>query len=552
MHNIRWCASLALMLGVVSTASHAAPPLLTRLLDGARALAPALGDASLRQSESDRQAAVDYGPGPGLPRSGGGTGSRTSLVAAPAAAIPAGGATAGAIGAFGPAISWPLIPIHLVLLPSGRVMSYGSTAAGAQGAQLIYDVWDPAQGGGANAHLTLPNSTGTDIFCSAQSMLWGSGTTLITGGDQTVSGKRNYSNNKTTVFTPASNSIASGPAMAYPRWYNSIVPLPSGRMLVLGGRADPNTSVLAPELYDPATGWSTLAGATSQSAFQNYYYPRAFVAPGGGVFILGNNGRMYLLDPTGAGSISQYPGLAPTSVNQLPVLMVAPGKLLAVRSSQTVVVDINGSRPVVTPTGNLSQLRLWASGTVMADGRVVVTGGSLVANEMTGVAYSAEIWNPSTGAWTLGPAATKPRLYHSNALLLPDGSVLTGGGGAPGPVKNLNAEIYYPSYLYAPSGQPAPRPSLSGVPVDVKVGASFAVTVGASDRIGRVTFVRAGSSTHSMNLEQRFLDLPFGQSGASVTASLPSNPNVVLPGYWLLFVWQNGVPSVAQIVRVPS
>jgi hypothetical protein len=55
------------------------------------------------------------------------------------------------------------------------------------------------------------------------------------------------------------------------------------------------------------------------------------------------------------------------------------------------------------------------------------------------VAYHTEIWHPTTGQWTLGASAAKPRLYHSTALLLPDPSVLTAGGGASGPIKNVNA-----------------------------------------------------------------------------------------------------------------
>ena len=38
---------------------------------------------------------------------------------------------------------WPLIPIHAVLLPDERVLSYGSTGNGLQSGSFIYDVWDP-------------------------------------------------------------------------------------------------------------------------------------------------------------------------------------------------------------------------------------------------------------------------------------------------------------------------------------------------------------------------------------------------------------------------
>ena len=67
---------------------------------------------------------------------------------------------------------------------------------------------------------------------------------------------------------------------------------------------------------------------------------------------------------------------------------------------------------------------------------------------MTDVNYNAEIWNPSTGPWTVGARGSSARLYHSTALLLPDASVLVAGGGAPGPQNNTNMEIYYPPYLY--------------------------------------------------------------------------------------------------------
>jgi hypothetical protein len=192
----------------------------------------------------------------------------------------------------------------------------------------------------------------------------------------------------------------------------------------------------------------------------------------------------------------------------------------------------------------------------VADGTVLVTGGSAVSNQLTGVAYAAEIWNPATGQWTLGANAVKPRLYHSIALLLPDGSVLTAAGGAPGPVKNLNAEIYYPGYLYNGSGQPAARPSLVNAPgvVQLHLSQQFVATVGSAAPISRVTLLRTGAVTHTINLDQRFLSLGFTQAGQTLTITLPTtDPNVVLPGYYMLFVFdQAGVPSVATIVLVLS
>ena len=239
----------------------------------------------------------------------------------------------------------------------------------------------------------------------------------------------------------------------------------------------------------------------------------------------------------------------PSGANILPTIPFAPGKVLSVRSNQVFVVDFTQTVPVATQTDDIDQVRYYASGTVLANGKVLVTGGSTVPNQLTGVAYQAEIWDPATGHWTAGASAAEPRLYHSNALLLTDATVLTGGGGAPGPLANLNAEIYYPPYLYTSSGQPAVRPAITSV--SSTPGVTLSVTVGPTDQISRLTFVRTGSATHDNNLEQRFIDLAFQQSGQQLTATLPSDPTVLVPGYYMLFAFdQAGVPSIAQVLFV--
>jgi hypothetical protein len=402
----------------------------------------------------------------------------------------------------------------------------------------------------------------TDIFCGAQELML-SGDVLTSGGDLTVTGARNSANNQTTVFSTSKNTLTSNTAMTYARWYATLLGLPNGQLAVFGGRQNagalsPVVPAPTPEIYDPGLRtWTSLAGATSTNAFgANWWYPRAFVAPGGNIFVINNtNGRMFYLSTAGTGSITQAKPVAPNGDIGFPTVPFAPGKVLSIRLNQQVVtVDYTTAPPVVSTTDSIDQDRFWSSGTVLADGRVVVTGGSQIANELTGVDYTAEIWDPRTGHWTAGASATKPRLYHSNALLLPDGTVLTGGGGAPGPVNNLNAEIYYPPYLYAANGVPAARPAISSTnAAQYAPGETVVASVGSADVIGRLTLVRTGSATHSNNADQRFIELTFTQTGNVVAATLPGDNTVLVPGYYMLFAINSaGVPSVASIISTTA
>ena len=459
-------------------------------------------------------------------------------------------------------MTWPIIPIHIALLPDGRVLSYGTDQNGLAQAQFNYDIWDPTLGIDSSSHLVLPNTTATNIFCSNQALMWTNGALLVTGGSLGKNEGLIHGQTATTVFTPQSNSVTSSTPMNFPRWYDTLVALPSGEMLALGGREGGVGPTLipsmTPEIFNAASGWRTLPGATSTEAFFNkydWYYPRAFLAPNGRVFVINNDGVLEWLDTTGAGAI--WPaGMAPGSGGPtLPNVLYQPGKILSLRAyGQAVTIDINGPTPVVTPAASLSQIRSWASGTVLPDGEVLVTGGSTVSNQLAGAAMQTEVWNPYNGTWTLGAVASKPRLYHSNALLLLDGSVLTGGGGSPGPVINLNAEVYYPRYLFRHdgSGQPAPRPSLAVASPLATIGQTVTAQAWPAGQIARMTLIKAGSSTHSVNTDQRFMELSFTQDGlGGVVATLPSNPNVLMPGYYMLFAldW-SGVPSFGSMILI--
>ena len=450
-------------------------------------------------------------------------------------------------GAWSAPFSWPLISAHAVLTPDGRVLTYGTDSAGKQTGFFIYDVWDP-QGGTSGGHLTLPNTTATDIFCSSQIIMPQSGNIFLAGGDNFVNGATtNTGNNNTNVYNPTTNDLARGNNMNRARWYSTSTTLLNGEIYIQGGTSGGDR----PEIRGN-NGNLRLLSNVNTSGFAETF-PRNFLAPDGRVFGFDTSGKMYYVTPAGSGLLTtagQLPGATSWTSS---AAMFQPGRILQMggASSAALVIDINGVQPVVTSTQSMSTQRQWVSATVLPDGRVLGTGGSQVENQLTGVNNVAEIWNPATGTWTQGAAGTNARLYHSFALLLPDATVLVGGGGAPGPLVNLNAEIYTPPYLFDATGARAARPAITSAPDTVMPGQLFQVGFSGAGNVSRVSFIKTGSTTHSNNMDQRSLQLPFTANGNLLDVQLPSRAGDLPPGYYMLFVLDaQGVPSVARIVRV--
>jgi hypothetical protein len=104
--------------------------------------------------------------------------------------------------------------------------------------------------------------------------------------------------------------------------------------------------------------------------------------------------------------------------------------------------------------------------------------------------------------------------------------------------------------LYQTDGQPAIRPIITNVPATVKLGNTFTVTTDTTTAVNKVAIARAGSVTHSFNPDQRYLGLKYTQSGANLTVKMTSDPDVAIPGYYLLFIFKGGVPSIAKIIKV--
>ena len=201
--------------------------------------------------------------------------------------------------------------------------------------------------------------------------------------------------------------------------------------------------------------------------------------------------------------------------------------------------------------------------TVLADGTVLATGGNSSGApyvDLNNGVYQAELWNPVTGQWKTLAAMQVTRQYHSTALLLPDGRVLSAGGGVCDVCDQVgylakNAEVFSPPYLFKKdgSGELAPRPQITSVPDQVRYDAQFGISTPDAATIRKVALVRLGSVTHSVNMEQRYVPLSFTPGSGAINATAPASANVAPPGVYMLFLIDaNGVPSMARMVRVAN
>ena len=197
----------------------------------------------------------------------------------------------------------------------------------------------------------------------------------------------------------------------------------------------------------------------------------------------------------------------------------------------------------------MSKARRQLNATVLPDGTVLVTGGSSADgnDNAAGAVFTAELWNPATEQFTTLASMSEYRGYHSAAVLLPDGRVLSSGGN-----DHQSGQVFSPPYLFKGA-----RPGITSAPLTVRYGDTFFVETPDATSISKVTWLRSGAATHSFDQNQRINFLGFtpsvspGATGLNVTA--PSNPNHCPPGYYELFILNgNGVPSVARWIQITA
>ncbi|KAK1750993.1 hypothetical protein QBC47DRAFT_406252 [Echria macrotheca] len=190
--------------------------------------------------------------------------------------------------------------------------------------------------------------------------------------------------------------------------------------------------------------------------------------------------------------------------------------------------------------------RIFANAAILPNGEIFVVGGQTLGEPFyddTGEASSNSI----------------PRAYHSWALLLPDATVLVGGGDLDidhPETNHYDAQIYQPAYLFTPDGKgTAARPKIldDNVISEHKLGTTITIQTDVEVNL-EASLIRYSSVTHALNNDLRRIPLTLVVQGKltdrKYAAQLPDDPGVALPGYYMLFVLRDGVPSHAKTVRL--
>jgi hypothetical protein len=521
-------------------------------------------------------------------------------------------------GSWATPFSIPVMAINAVMLPTGKVMwwSYLTNPNAEFGDPNAKNtakawLWDPGTGkleridpplwrDPADGQLKPAN-----IWCSGQSLLQ-DGRVVVAGGNLAYAeGSDDYKGlDAVFTFNPWNERWTRQPDMEHGRWYPSQLLLPDGRTLILSGFDESgggyNSTNKQVEVFTPSAsldgqGSISVLGERGgdQTPPDGGLYPHTFVMPSGRAMVAGPdpNDSWYLNDP--GGDLTDWdnfawdelgapaPGVSRQRLYGTGVLMppppgdTEPSDRVALIGGDDRTEAGNG--PAVasvrihdeddpaslggTPGASLVIGRGHHNTVLLADGTMVTVGGGVGFGntfdlwEATPQHRRVELYDPVADEWRLGAAQAEYRTYHSTAILLPDGRVISAGDDYNGGIDRDTAEIYSPPYLFHGA-----RPAITGAPRTVAYGTTFDVDY-SGPQVTRAALVAPGAATHAVDMNQRWvpLEVDAGSLGSATIHAPPSNAaspagkNVAPPGWYMLFLLSaDGVPSVASWVRVDA
>lgn len=497
---------------------------------------------------------------------------------------------------------WPVLPIHMALLPSGHLLILNRSRNDANeqhfGTVLIAPPYDTP-----GTPIPPPTTDGIvrEIFCAGH-VLDERGDVVFMGGHAGPTAQFDrHGTGDVWVYRWKSGTWERQHDMPAGRWYPTVIQLPDRSFMVaMGEYCDgPPTDCTIKANGTPDLWTATPGGGISTNHLQplapsamEIYYPHLFIHPGNGrVFhaasgMPGNDllGQSTLYDPDTCAwePFAEIPYGFPNVRRAYPSGVMLDGVVYRCGGSQgdgadhdamarTTRIDLNQANPMwqVLPDMHISR----KNHTIVAlpDARILVMGGNLRSQS----GYATERTDPeildteaSSATWQLlsGPSgsAAEPRIgrgYHNTSLLLPDGRVVFAGGerefGAlPTWQKQRIAQFYTPEYGGNPNWAQS-RPSIVGIPPEnIRYGKPFCLDVDVAEgrTLSKLRLISLGATTHGFNQNQQFVTLqfePHPEIEGRYIVQAPASTFKATPGYFMLFAVDSArIPSVAHILRL--
>lgn len=384
-------------------------------------------------------------------------------------------------------------------------------------------------------------------------------------------------------FNPWTEQYERVGSMQYARWYPTLAQLPpaqTGSSILAVSGLDNTGEIIQGlnEVYNPQTKtWS----AGPEQYFPTY--PALVLMGSGELFYSGSNagygpedkGREPGIWDIPTNTFRKVPGLRqqnmletsatvllPPTKGQNEVqsqrVMVLGGGEIGDKdgsTSRTDIIDLTWPEPRFVPGPDLPAATRYPIVVNLPNDEVLVTGGSeKYRGRGNSDHHHARLYDPTTNSFKVVADEVVGRNYHSGGLLLPDGRVLVFGSDPlfadkdntqPGTFEH-RLEIFSPPYLFQ-----GKRPSLDEGPTELKLGGKATFKSGDADRIQTARLIPPSSTTHVTNVEQRSIAMTVTHRQGAVELGIPENPNLLLPGWYMLFVAdESGTPSAARWVQV--
>lgn len=447
------------------------------------------------------------------------------------------------IGEWSPIEAWPAHATHAALLPDKTIISWDRFSRKVD----VYDIENDTHSFTANGN----DNMGTNLFCTGFSHFPDGRVMLIGGSPETTA---------TLIYDPSTARFETASEPQMKRYYASVATLGTGELMVFGGNS---SNADYPEIYNSESGWRALTNATESISHGHYHWVQQ--APNGKVFYAGPMTDVFYLDTEGTGTWEEiarrdsvYRSYGSYAYYDVGKILVTGGVRNGSANATAYTLEINADNDDVeiNQVDSMFHQRRQSMMVVLADGQVLVLAGNTSGDfvDIPNGVLPAEIWNPETGKWTEVDAIGRTRQYHASSLLLPDGRVYAGGGGSCAGCSSdpdVDAEFFSPPYLFNADGSLADRPTISSGPSALPHGASFTIQTPDAASIDKIHLIKLGSSTHSQDMSQRLIPLSFSVSGNALQTAVPSNPNVAVPGHYMLFIIDDqGVPSEAIIMNI--